>query len=98
MVAPVAGPGHLLKLLQEDAFFAWLKPLTALIVEIDAMTSRDFESADFDAVALRTEKLFDHASDTEFSAKYVPALQRDVDVAIHHAGLRKALPRMRRSE
>src|SRR5688572_547572 len=34
-VAPVSGPGHLLQLLNEDAFFAWLKPLTSLIVDID---------------------------------------------------------------
>ena len=93
-VAPVSGPGHLLQLLQDDAFFAWLKPLTSLIVDIDSMTSTDFQPTDVDAIAARTEKLFDGAMDAEFSAKYVPVLQRDVDVAIHHAGVRQVLPRL----
>jgi len=92
-VAPLSGPGHLLQLLQEDPFFAWLKPLTSLIVEIDSMTSTDFERSDVDAVAERVERLFG-AMDAEFSAKYLPALQRDVDVAIHHAGVRQVLPRL----
>jgi len=91
-IGPVSGPGHLLKLLQEDPFFAWLKPLTTLIVDIDSMTSTDFVSADVDAIAGRTERLFD--GDAEFSARYLPALQHDVDVAVHHAGVRQVLPRL----
>src|SRR5687768_15207546 len=91
-VGPVSGPGHLLQLLQDDPFFAWLKPLTSLIVDIDSMTSTDFVSADVDAIAARTERLFD--GDPEFSARYLPALQHDVDVAIHHAGVRQVLPRL----
>src|SRR5215210_3507350 len=67
-VAPVAGPTHLLKLLQEDAYFAWLKPLTSLIVDIDAMTATDFERADVDAIAARTERLFGGSADSDFSA------------------------------
>jgi hypothetical protein len=88
----VNGPGHLLQLLQDDPVFAWLRPLTSLIVDIDSMTSTDFVSADVDAIAARTERLFD--GDAEFSARYLPALQHDVDVAIHHAGVRQVLPRL----
>jgi hypothetical protein len=93
-LGPVSGPGHLLKLLQEDPFFAWLKPLTTLIVDIDSMTSTDFVSSDVDAIASRTERLFDGGMDPEFSARYLPVLQLDVDVAIHHAGVRQVLPRL----
>ena len=93
-VAPLSGPGHLLQLLQDDPFFAWLKPLTSLIVDIDSMTSTDFESADVDAIAARTERLFDGGMQTEFSAKYLTVLQVDVDVAVHHAGVRQVLPRL----
>jgi hypothetical protein len=88
-VAPVSGPNHLLQLLQEDPYFSWLKPLTALIVDIDAMTATDFERADVDAIAARTERLFGAAADADFSARYVPLLQRDVDVTIAHASVRQ---------
>src|SRR6188474_1943838 len=44
--ATVNGPGHFLGLLQDDPFFAWLKPLTAIIVEIDSMTRTDFTTED----------------------------------------------------
>jgi hypothetical protein len=87
-------PNQLLQLLQEAPFFAWLKPLTSLIVDIDSMTATDFDRAGVDAIAVRLERLFGAAADDEFSAKYVPILQRDVDVAIHHAGVRQGMPRI----
>jgi hypothetical protein len=93
-VLPLSGPTHLLQLLQGDPFFAWLKPLTALIVEIDTMTSTDFERADAYAIAVRVERLFGTAADAGFSANYIPILQRDVDVAIHHAGIRQGMHRL----
>jgi hypothetical protein len=39
---PVDQPTKLLGLLNEDPFFAWLKPITSLIVDIDEMSRRDF--------------------------------------------------------
>jgi hypothetical protein len=95
MVAPVNGPGHLLQLLNEDPFFAWLKPLTSLIVDIDEMARVDFTAADFDAIAARIDRLFGTAADADFSGHYVPVLQRDVDVAIAHAALRQILNQRR---
>ena len=95
-VAPVSGPGHLLQLLNEDAFFAWLKPFTSLIVDIDEMARVDFTREDFDAVATRVERLFGTSAEAEFAARYVPVLQRDVDVAIAHAAVRQTLARLRK--
>ena len=94
MVAPVTGPGHLLQLLNEDAFFAWLKPLTTLIVDIDEMARVDFTRDDFDAVAARVERFFGNAPGADFAGHYIPILQRDVDVAIAHAALRQARGRL----
>jgi hypothetical protein len=93
MVAPVNGPNHLLQLLNEDPHFAWLKPVTSLIVGIDEMARVDFTPADFDAIARRVEQYFGAAPDAGFAAQYVPVLQRDVDVAIAHAALRQLLSR-----
>jgi len=96
MMAPVTGPGHLLQLLNDDPFFAWLKPLTSLIVDIDEMARVDFTPADFDAIAARVDRFFGNTPDAEFGAQYVPLLQRDVDVAIAHAALRQVLARRRK--
>lgn len=93
-VGPVSGPTHLLQLLQEDEFFFWLKPLTSLIVDLDSMARTDFERADLDAIVARIERLFGHDAEAEFAARYVPLLQRDVDVAIGHAAIRQILRRL----
>ena len=93
-VAPVAGPTHLLKLLQEDPFFEWLRPLTSIIVDLDTMSRTDFERTDVDAMLARLERHFGATADAHFSARYVPLLQRDIDVAAGHANLRKILQRL----
>lgn len=93
-VAPVK-PSQLLQLLTDDPFFAWLKPVTSLIVDIDEMSRTDFEAADVAAIADRVDRLFGSKAEDAFSAQYVPMLQRSVDVAIGHAALRKAITRLR---
>src|SRR5438270_13180032 len=89
----VVGPAQLLQLITDDPFFAWLKPMTALIVEIDEMARVDFETDDARAVAARVEQLF--GADAAFSDRYMPLLQRDVDAAIAHAAMRRALAKLR---
>jgi len=85
------GPAQLLQLVTDDPFFAWLKPMTSLIVEIDEMARVDFEADAARDVAARVERLFDGA----FNERYVPLLQRDVDVAVAHAAIRRALAKLR---
>jgi len=82
-------PSPLLELVRSDPFFAWLRPVTALIVDIDEMARRDFEPSDAARVAERVEQLFGEEH-------YLALLQRDADVAIGHAALRKALTALTR--
>jgi hypothetical protein len=93
-IAPVK-PSQLLQLLGDDPFFAWLKPMTSLIVDIDEMTRIDFEAADVTAIAERIDHLFGSKGDDAFARQYVPMLQRSVDIAAGHAALRKAAARLR---
>ena len=95
-VAPLNGPTHLLQLLQDDPFFAWLKPLTSLIVDIDTLSRTDFERAEVDAIVKRLEHLFGSTAEPGFTARYVPVLQRDVDVTIAHAAIRQILGRLQK--
>jgi hypothetical protein len=94
-VAPVDKPAQLLQLLTDDPFFAWLKPVTSLIVDIDEMARTDFEAADVAAIADRVDRFFGPKADDGFSQQYVPLLQRNVEVAISHAALRKAVVQLR---
>jgi len=89
------GPAQLLQLVTDDPFFAWLKPMTALIVEIDEMARVDFEAEAARALARRVEQLFGSGADAAFGERYVQLLQREVDVAIAHAAIRRALARLR---
>lgn len=85
--SPVESPGHLLRLINDDPFFEWLKPMTALIVEIDEMVRRDFEAAAAVSIRERVEKFLK-------GDRYIEVLQREVDVASSHAGVRKVLTRL----
>src|SRR5258708_39840550 len=40
-VGPAGGPGHMLRLLTEDTFFAWLHPMSELIVDLDALLAQE---------------------------------------------------------
>jgi hypothetical protein len=91
----IGGPTHLLQLLQEDPFFEWLRPMTSLIVDIDSLSRTDFEHSHVDEIVARLERFFGNAPDAQFSARYVPLLQREIDVAAGHASLRKLLERLR---
>jgi len=93
-VSPVK-PAQLLQLLTDDPFFAWLKPLTSLIVDIDEMARTDFEGPDVAGIAQRVDRLFGTKADESFAAQYIPMLQRSVDIAIGHAALRKAAAGLR---
>ena len=92
---PVEQPTVLLRLVSEHPFFAWLKPITSLIVDIDELVRRDFEIDEAMTSAGRMEKLFGPSADGEFATRYIPILQRDVDVSIGHAEVRKALSSLR---
>lgn len=91
-IGPVGGPTQLLQLLNDDPFFAWLKPMTALIVEIDEVSRTDFDRAKLDDLVARARAVF--AAEGAFSARYLPLLQRDVDATIAHAAIRQILARL----
>lgn len=91
----VAKPSQLLQLLTDDPFFAWLRPVTALIVDIDEMARTDFQASDVAVIADRVDHLFGPKAEEGFWQQYVPMLQRNVEVAISHATLRKAAAQLR---
>ena len=88
---PIGSPGAFLQLLINDNWFAWLKPVTTLLVQIDETlaakkppaTDRDFEQLISDTRALLTESRVAG----EFWAHYLAVVDRDPGVAVLHADI-----------
>jgi len=89
-IGTIPSPNHFLRLLTEDPWFAWLHPLSELIVTMDealdrrAKTPLTTEIAQ--ALVLRTAELLAASETGEgFARNYFDALQRDPDVVMAHA-------------
>jgi hypothetical protein len=97
----VGSSGQLLNLVAYDPAFAWLHPLSELIVALDELLAAP-EHAVVDAAAVRVEleQLLEH-SGAGFRDPYLDALQIDPDVVLAHAEVQRAvaaLPAVRPEE
>jgi len=84
----IPSPNHFLQLLTHDPWFAWLHPLSQLIVAMDeALDEKEpLTTAVVDALVNQTRLLLVASEDGEgFSKRYFDALQRDPDV-VHRDG------------
>jgi hypothetical protein len=89
----IQSPNHFLQLLTKDPWFAWLSPLSQLIVSIDeALDPKEPLSRKIVEGFLKESNRLLVASETGtgFSHHYFDALQRDPDVVLAHAEVVKA--------
>ena len=94
-VGPVQSPHHFFQLLTNDPWFAWLRPISQLIVVIDeTLDAREpLTNDNIDAVIMESVFLLIPAkAEGEFSARYLAALQRDPAVVLAHAQVAKRIP------
>lgn len=94
----VASVGHLLQLVINDPWFAWLHALSGLIVRIDEAVERESGATMTVAVALidQVEQLLTASEDGDgFPRRYFEALQRQPAVVLAHADVRRALKGLR---
>ncbi|MGZ4964840.1 MAG: hypothetical protein ACXWBP_03010 [Limisphaerales bacterium] len=91
-VAKIPSPSHFLHLLTNDPWFAWLSPLSRLIVSIDeAMEAEEpLTHAGVERLVKEAAGLL-VASETgeSFAQNYFEALQRDPDVVLAQGELTK---------
>lgn len=87
-IGAIQSPNHFLQLLTRDPWFAWLQPLSQLIVSMDealdseeALTAAAADSFIKEARVLLTPS----ESGDGFSHHYYDAMQRDPDVVFAHA-------------
>ena len=91
-VGAIRSPNHFLQLLTSDPWFAWLQPMSQLIVAMDEAMDAKEPVADADAEALikQTQHLLVASEEGEgFPRHYFDALQRDPDVVLAHADAAK---------
>ena len=99
-IGPITSPNHFLQLLTTDPWFAWLHPLSLLIVSIDEVLEEKEPLTDAVAEALRERArgMLVAAENAEgFSGHYFVALQQDPQVVMAHAAVIKVIGR-RKSE
>jgi hypothetical protein len=91
----VVSPAAFLQLLINDPWFAWLRPVTTLVVQIDeALAAKNPPSSDRDFAQLLedTRSLLSPSREAnEFWNRYQEAVQRDPGVAVLHEQMGKQL-------
>jgi len=84
----IPSPGYFLQLLTNDPWFAWLHPLSKLIVAIDETLDAEapLTRSGLDVLVNQTSGLLNPTENGEgFAGHYYDALQRDPDVLYAHA-------------
>jgi hypothetical protein len=92
---PIASPAAFLQLLINDNWFAWLKPITSLVVQIDetlAAKKPPASSRDFERLVNDTRALLSPSRDANgFWQRYSGVMQRDPGVVVAHEEIEKKL-------
>jgi catechol 2,3-dioxygenase len=94
----IASNADLLQLVINDPWFAWLHPLSELVVRIDETIEADSPATEADGAALvaQVEQLLSPAEQGEtFARRYFEALQRQPSVVLAHADVRRVLKNTR---
>jgi len=91
----VGSPAAFLQLLINDPWFAWLRPVTALVVQIDeALAAKNPPKTESDLAQLLedTRALLSPSREAnDFWKHYLGAVQRDPGVAVLHDQMEKQL-------
>jgi hypothetical protein len=94
VIGAIPSPNHFLQLLASDPWFAWLHPLSQLIVAMDeALEQKEpLTKREADALERQARDLLLVSETGDGTSKhYFDALQRDPDVVLAHAEVRKVL-------
>jgi hypothetical protein len=90
-------PGEFLNVLLHDEDYAWLRPMTRAVIELDELLE-DGEFAALDAWVERARSLLRaDEQGTERERRYADVLQRSPDVVMAHAAANRAMESVGRS-
>ena len=86
-------PGELLQLVLNNSQFAWLRIISALVVDIDEkLNGAERPSrSDFENLLVEARLLFTSPGNQEFKTNYKAALQREPSVVVAHSAVMELL-------
>ena len=90
----ISSPGAFFQLVIGDTWFEWLHRLSELVVQIDEMLDADEAATAVDATRVIEQArmlLKPSEEGAGFGKRYYEALQRDPDVVLAHAAVKKLL-------
>jgi hypothetical protein len=93
-IGPIRSPHHFLQLLSGDPWFAWLRPVSQLIVAMDEALDAEEPLTSASVDSLMNESVFlliPAERGGEFGERYIAALQRDPHVVLSHAKVAKRI-------
>jgi hypothetical protein len=91
---PVGGPLEFLKLALNDPWFAWLRPMSELIVQIDefVMSKEPTELRQGEALLVQARELLTPSeTGNAFAREYHRAMTESTEVAMAHGEWRRAI-------
>jgi hypothetical protein len=87
---PIGGPHQVLRLVMDDPFFAWLRPLSDFVIQADIRLSdkKVVLPSDVDRFASHLRTMVQSASETDrFAVEYRRMLQNVPEVVVLHGQL-----------
>ena len=87
---PMGGPQQVLRLVMDDPFFAWLRPLSDFVIQADIRLSdkKPLLPADVDSFAAQLRTMVQSESQTDrFAVEYRRTLQDVPEVVVLHGKL-----------
>lgn len=90
---PVNGPHHALKLLSDDPWFQWLRPMLVLVVQMDERLADDrpLASDELDTFRRETRALLQPPAETPIGREYQRSLQELPAAVVAHGKLLELL-------
>jgi hypothetical protein len=97
-IGPVANEFEFFRLVTSDPSFAWIGPMTTLIVQIDEQVAskEPITVGSVDALYAETRSVIASPTETPFKSEYNQLLQENPDLVMKHSAVMQALPPVER--
>lgn len=98
-IGPVANEFEFFRLVTSDPSFAWIGPMTTLIVQIDekVASKEPITAGEVDGLYAETRGLLASPEETPFKLEYTQLLQEDPGLVMMHSAVMQALPPVKRA-
>lgn len=98
-IGPVANEFAFFQLATSDPSFAWIGPMTTLIVQIDEQVAskEPITTSAVDSLYGETRAVLASSTETPFKREYNQLLQEDPELVMRHSAVMQALPPVERA-